>query len=223
MPSIHRPDLFVRTADRRRNSINDRGFENVTSLLDTSIVAVRRSGRPTNFAYPKATRTMKARCITLAVSGMLRSSGTALPGASSKKRLDLIAALRGPDRMLTNGEVFKKFMTMVTHANGTAERRAAEIMLNAKSKAAGRRITVGEDKAHDTADHVANPRANQRDTTRDTNRQDPQQRHRRTNHAASGNMTCRITPGDDRMHLRLGQAARDHAQGQKSRHWSRRR
>jgi transposase len=48
---------------------------------------------------------------------------------------------------------------MVTHANGTAERRASEIMLKARSKAAGHRITVGEDKAYDTADHVANLRA----------------------------------------------------------------
>jgi transposase len=48
---------------------------------------------------------------------------------------------------------------MVTHANGTAERRASENMLKAKSKAAGRRITAGEDKAYDTADHVANLRA----------------------------------------------------------------
>src|SRR5882724_10437465 len=48
---------------------------------------------------------------------------------------------------------------MVTYANGTAERRASEIMLKAKSKAAGRRITAGEDKAYDTADHVANLRA----------------------------------------------------------------
>ncbi len=32
---------------------------------------------------------------------------------------------------------------MVTQANGTAERRASEIMLKAKSKAAGCRITVG--------------------------------------------------------------------------------
>jgi transposase len=44
---------------------------------------------------------------------------------------------------------------MVTHANGTAERRASEAMLKAKARAAGRRITVGEDKAYDTADHVA--------------------------------------------------------------------
>jgi len=29
-------------------------------------------------------------------------------------------------------------------------------MLKAKSKAAGRRITAGEDKAYDTANHVAN-------------------------------------------------------------------
>src|SRR5215210_5505836 len=47
----------------------------------------------------------------------------------------------------------------VTHANGTAERRAAETMLKARRKAAGRRITAGEDKAYDTADHVANLRA----------------------------------------------------------------
>ena len=48
---------------------------------------------------------------------------------------------------------------MVTHANGTAERRASEIMLKFRSKAAGRRITAGEDKAYDTANHVANLRA----------------------------------------------------------------
>ena len=48
---------------------------------------------------------------------------------------------------------------MVTHANGNAERRAAEIVLKAMSKAVGRRITVGADKAYDTADHVANLRA----------------------------------------------------------------
>ena len=47
-----------------------------------------------------------------------------------------------------------------SHApNGTAERRASEMMLKAKAKQAGRRITVGEDKAYDTADHVANLRA----------------------------------------------------------------
>ena len=48
---------------------------------------------------------------------------------------------------------------MVTHANGTAERRASEAMLKAKAKQAGKRITVGEDKACDTADHVAKLRA----------------------------------------------------------------
>jgi transposase len=48
---------------------------------------------------------------------------------------------------------------MVTLANGTAERRASEIMLEAKRKAAAHRITVGEDKAYDTANHVANLRA----------------------------------------------------------------
>jgi transposase len=48
---------------------------------------------------------------------------------------------------------------MVTLANGIAERRAAETMLKSKAKAAGHRITVGEDKAYDSADHVAKLRA----------------------------------------------------------------
>ncbi len=48
---------------------------------------------------------------------------------------------------------------LVTLANGTAERRASETMLKAKAKAAGRRITAGEDKAYDTVDHVATLRA----------------------------------------------------------------
>ena len=47
----------------------------------------------------------------------------------------------------------------VTQANGTAERRASETMLKAQSKAAGHSITVGEDKAYDTSDHVAALRA----------------------------------------------------------------
>jgi len=48
---------------------------------------------------------------------------------------------------------------MVTLATGTAERRASETMLKAKAKDASRRITAGEDKAYDTAEHVTNLRA----------------------------------------------------------------
>ena len=44
---------------------------------------------------------------------------------------------------------------MVTEASGTAERRASEKMLKKKAKAAGHRITAGEDKACDTSDHIA--------------------------------------------------------------------
>src|SRR5881409_3114193 len=43
---------------------------------------------------------------------------------------------------------------MVTKANGTAERRASEAMLKKKAKGS-KRLTVGEDKAYDTSDHVA--------------------------------------------------------------------
>ena len=42
----------------------------------------------------------------------------------------------------------------VSEANGTAERRVAEALLKSKAKD-GHRITVGEDKAYDTSDHVA--------------------------------------------------------------------
>ncbi len=42
---------------------------------------------------------------------------------------------------------------MVSQATGTAERRASEKLLARKAK--GRRMTAGEDKAYDTADHVA--------------------------------------------------------------------
>ena len=47
----------------------------------------------------------------------------------------------------------------VTQANGTAEREASEAMLAAKAKEEGHRITVGADKAYDSAEHVAALRA----------------------------------------------------------------
>src|SRR5919204_5754937 len=37
---------------------------------------------------------------------------------------------------------------------GTAERRASEAMLKKKTNRSGRRITVGEDRAYDTNDHI---------------------------------------------------------------------
>ncbi len=43
----------------------------------------------------------------------------------------------------------------MSQANGTAERRSSEKLLKVKAKRSGRRITVGEDKAYDTSDHVA--------------------------------------------------------------------
>jgi transposase len=48
---------------------------------------------------------------------------------------------------------------LVSRATGTAERRSSETMLAIRRKLAGRRITVGADKAYDTADHVATLRA----------------------------------------------------------------
>jgi transposase len=42
----------------------------------------------------------------------------------------------------------------VGQANGTAERRASEAMVKHRARRRGRRITVGEDKAYDSRDHV---------------------------------------------------------------------
>jgi hypothetical protein len=42
----------------------------------------------------------------------------------------------------------------VSQVNGTAERRASEAMLKLKARRRGRRITVGEDRAYATCDHV---------------------------------------------------------------------
>ena len=47
---------------------------------------------------------------------------------------------------------------MVTEASGTAERRASEEMLGALREEIGHRLTAGEDKAYDGAEHVANLR-----------------------------------------------------------------
>jgi len=73
---------------------------------------------------------------------------------------------------------------MVTLANGTAERRASEAMLKVRSKQAGHRITVGEDKAYDTFDHVAKLRRPERhgacdaERHRHEDRQEAPKRHR---------------------------------------------
>jgi transposase len=48
---------------------------------------------------------------------------------------------------------------MLSQATGIAERRVSEAMLAIRRKLGCRRITVGEDKAYDTADHVAALRA----------------------------------------------------------------
>lgn len=49
---------------------------------------------------------------------------------------------------------------MVTHANGTAERKASLMMLKKIARKKKRRITAGADKGYDTKDHVADLRTN---------------------------------------------------------------
>jgi transposase len=97
---------------------------------------------------------------------------------------------------------------MVTRATGTAERDASEKMLKAKAKAASGRITVGEDKAYDTAGHVAKlramnvtPHVTQYNTGSTKGRQSAIDR-RTTRH--QGLRHVAILQSDDRVHLRLG-------------------
>jgi hypothetical protein len=112
---------------------------------------------------------------------------------------------------------------MVTLASGTAERRASEKMLKTKAREAGNRITAGEDKAYDTADHVANlrainvtPHVTQNNGITKTGKYRRSAIDHRTT-APPGLWHIAIAPGDDRVHLRLGQAARYNAQNKTSR------
>lgn len=110
----------------------------------------------------------------------------------------------------------------VTHATGTAERRASEDMLKAKVKVkgAGCRITVGEDKAYDTADHVAKlremnvtPHVAQYNLSNASGRQSD----RRRNDPTSRLQNVTNPPGDGRMHLRMG---KEHGTMRKTKHRS---
>jgi transposase len=102
----------------------------------------------------------------------------------------------------------------VTHASGTAERRASEHMLKSKSKEASRTITVGEDKAYDTSDHVAALRdigvtshVAQNNAMTKTGRQ-RRSAIDRPHHAARRLWHVAEPPVGDRVHFRLWQAAR---------------
>jgi transposase len=84
----------------------------------------------------------------------------------------------------------------VSQAGGTAERRASEAMLKRKARRRGRRITVGEDKAYDTGDHVralrqlnATPHVTQNDALTKTGRRRTSAIDRRT----TRHVGCRIS------------------------------
>ena len=78
--------------------------------------------------------------------------------------------------------------------------------LKAKVKKLGRRITVGENKPMTCEQSTCHQRGTERQ--HHLNRQASPQRHRRTHHAAPRLWHVAIVPGDDRMHLRLGQEIR---------------
>jgi transposase len=78
----------------------------------------------------------------------------------------------------------------VSEANGTAERRTAEVLLDAKAKSSSR-VTVGADKAYDARDHVAalremniTPHVAQNDS--------PTKTGKRRKSAIDGRTTCHV-------------------------------
>src|ERR1700752_1497964 len=100
---------------------------------------------------------------------------------------------------------------MVTQADGSAERRASEAMLKKQAKGS-KRITVGEDKAYDTSDHIAalrrmnvTPHVAQNDCLTKTGKRRRSAMEARTPRHIGYQIsqTCRKMT---RVHLRLGQA-----------------
>jgi hypothetical protein len=113
---------------------------------------------------------------------------------------------------------------VLSKATGTAERWASEAMLAVRRRLAGRRITVGEDKAYDTAAHVAKlraagitPHVTQNNRPTKTRRQ-RRRRDRCADHPSLRLRRVAVTPRDDRVHLWLGQTARHDAQDQAPRY-----
>src|SRR5438067_1020412 len=112
----------------------------------------------------------------------------------------------------------------VTPASGIAERRASEAMLKKKAKRSGRRITVGEDKAYDTQRSHCGAARDEHHTAccaerqPDQDRQASQQRNRWAHDPPHRLPHLTVVPRDERVHLRLGQAARHHAQDQAPRY-----
>lgn len=98
--------------------------------------------------------------------GRRRKNGTHASTTDPASRLDRKAAGREAKRCYMGHVIMENRHGLmvggtVSEANGTAERARSEALLWARRKAAGRRITVGEDKACDCAEHVARRRAMQ--------------------------------------------------------------
>ncbi len=98
-----------------------------------------------------------------------------------------------------------------TRLHFLASRPRSSPCLKAKVKKLGRRITVGENKAYDTADHLSNlrainvtPHVAQNDSITLAGKR-CRSAIDGTHHAAPRLRHVAIVPGDDRMHLGLGQ------------------
>src|SRR5215472_13620946 len=113
---------------------------------------------------------------------------------------------------------------LISKATGTAERRASEAMPAIKRRLAGRRITAGADKAYDTTDPRGAAACRRYHPARDPEQRTDQDRqmaaqcHRRTDDPTCGICQIAVPSRDDRVHLRMGQTARNPAKNQASRH-----
>jgi transposase len=95
-------------------------------------------------------------------ASLIKADANRQKGVEGEKGLPAEAAGRAIDEYLAvlDDAAFGAATEVTpTLASGTAERRASERMLKIKARQAGHRITAGEDKAYDTANHVANLRA----------------------------------------------------------------
>jgi hypothetical protein len=122
------------------------------------------------------------------------------------------------DHVVTENLNGLAFAGMLTQANGTAEPPASEAMLKAKTKEYGHQITAGEDKTHDSTEHIETLRAT--NITPHVTQNEYMSKTGSRRKSAIDGRTPRHDSYDksqvrcDRMHFRLWQAAQDDAQGQ---------
>jgi hypothetical protein len=135
-------DVFTKLMNKNHPQIKGRAFS-----VDGTLIEAWASQRAS--AIRTAAMTATARTFTARGARTIRMQVRVIPTVAFAKPAGREAKLSH------NGE--PAWAGVLTLANGIAERRASEG--GAENQGQGHRITAGEDKAYDTADHVTNLRA----------------------------------------------------------------